>query len=107
MNLATVSSSLREGILQLRRNAIASKRLLAPFCIVRNEDHTILPILNILSEPVVLPQGFAAALFRTDISIDVVAALNSSSVHAPVESVPLSNSDIDHMILETLCNSER
>lgn len=80
----------------------ALKERLAPFCIVRIEEgNTISPIWNILSEPV-LPQSFIAALFRTDIPNDGVAALNSSSIHTPVEPVSLSNSDIDRMISETL-----
>lgn len=52
VNLATLSSSLREGILEPRKGALARREILAPFCIVDIEDdHTILPILNILSSP--------------------------------------------------------
>lgn len=109
MDLVTISSYFIEGILDLGRDVLASKELLPTSCVVRiEEDHTILPILNILSERVVLPQGFDCCplsnryFYRSGCSTEFYVGACT-----PVKPVPLRNSDINRMMAETPCVSER
>lgn len=108
VTLRADSSPLSEGILEPRRDALANKGLLATFCVVQVEDgNVVLPISNILAEPVVLPQGFVAALLSNIDCTEVIASLDSSSAHVPVEPVRLTKSDIESMISETLYDGDR
>lgn len=108
VSLITDSESSPKVLLQPRRNALAKKGLIAPFCVVCVERKSVLlPITNCSMESIVLLEGFVAALFETEPCARAVAALcplptdTSSHIEARVPS------DLNLMISEALGASER
>lgn len=71
MPQTTSSSSLITDtvivLLEAQQDALVKKGLVDPLCIVNIHGKSVLlPIISFLMEPVVLPEGFEAAVFETE-----------------------------------------
>lgn len=101
VGLVGVSVISSELLLEPSTDTLAQRSLLACFCVVGvDRSREMLPVTNLLTEPVLLPEEFLAALYETEACSQMFASLSSSTGYTSPREIVASG--LDQMIPETL-----
>nr|AHN53418.1 pol polyprotein [Nuttalliella namaqua] len=90
-----------------KKDVLASKGLVAPFCIatVNNSNETLIALSNTLLEPVMLPAGYVVAL--AEHYQDLTAALSVHHALDKSQSTPIDGAILDVMVSKELTSDCR